>query len=74
MSIKCKIEIYRPLIFEFNSVYIQGKSFHDPDKKTLDLLRKLGLTKVSDGDEAVFIEGRNLPLVYLTALRLVYLL
>ncbi|GJX46557.1 hypothetical protein Tco_0271747 [Tanacetum coccineum] len=37
--------------------------------ETLDLFRGSGLTIVSEGNETVFIEGRKLPLVYLTALR-----
>ncbi|PWA88622.1 Aminoacyl-tRNA synthetase, class 1a, anticodon-binding [Artemisia annua] len=47
---------------------IKGKSSDDPIKKTLDLLRETHLATFSDGDEAVFFEGRKLPLVYLTAL------
>ncbi|PWA87719.1 Aminoacyl-tRNA synthetase, class 1a, anticodon-binding [Artemisia annua] len=35
---------------------------------TLDLLRKKGLTVESEGDKAIFIEGRKLSLVDLTAL------
>lgn len=62
------------VVFEFNSIYFQGKRSYDLYiSDTLDLLREKGLTIVSEGDEAVFIEGRKLPLVYLTALRLVYL-
>nr|GEX59007.1 arginine--tRNA ligase, chloroplastic/mitochondrial-like isoform X2 [Tanacetum cinerariifolium] len=41
---------------------------------TLDLLREKGLTVESDGDKAILIEGRKLPLVELTALWLVCLL
>ncbi|PWA88623.1 Aminoacyl-tRNA synthetase, class 1a, anticodon-binding [Artemisia annua] len=47
---------------------IKGKSSDDPIKKTLDLLREMDLATFSDGDETVLVEGRKLPLVYLTAL------
>ncbi|GJX40956.1 anticodon-binding aminoacyl-tRNA synthetase, class 1a [Tanacetum coccineum] len=70
-------------MLEYSGVVVRRKSIHDGDhldiegkssydlyiSETLDLLRGSGLTIVSEGDETVFIEGRKLPLVYLTALR-----
>lgn len=58
-------------VYQLLGVHMQeeGKrSYGSYISATLDLLRKKGLTVESEGDKAIFIEGRKLPLVDLTAL------
>ncbi|PWA86837.1 Aminoacyl-tRNA synthetase, class 1a, anticodon-binding [Artemisia annua] len=64
------VVVLRKRIHDEDHLDIEGKSSYDLYiSETLDLLRGKGLTIVSEGDGAVFIEGRKLPLVYLTTLR-----
>ncbi|GJZ75855.1 anticodon-binding aminoacyl-tRNA synthetase, class 1a [Tanacetum coccineum] len=64
------VVVLQKIIHDADHLDIEGKSSYDLYiSETLNLLRGKGLTIVSEGDEAVFIEGRKLPLVYLTALR-----
>ncbi|GKA39561.1 anticodon-binding aminoacyl-tRNA synthetase, class 1a [Tanacetum coccineum] len=63
------VVVLRKRFHDWDHLEIEGKSFLDPYiSKTLDSLKGKGLTIVSEGDEAVIIEGRKLPLVDLTAL------
>ncbi|PWA72562.1 arginine--tRNA ligase, cytoplasmic [Artemisia annua] len=57
------VVVHREIIHDGDHLDIEGNS------GILDLLRGNGLPVVSEGNETVFIEGRKLPLVYLTALR-----
>ncbi|GJZ87318.1 anticodon-binding aminoacyl-tRNA synthetase, class 1a [Tanacetum coccineum] len=64
------VVVLQKIIHDADHLDIEGKSSYDLYiSETLNLLRGKGLTIVSEGVEAVFIEGRKLPLVYLTALR-----
>ncbi|GJY95103.1 anticodon-binding aminoacyl-tRNA synthetase, class 1a [Tanacetum coccineum] len=64
------VVVLQKIIHDADHLDIEGKSSYDLYiSETLNLLRGKGLTILSEGDEAVFIEGRKLPLVYLTALR-----
>ncbi|GKD74670.1 hypothetical protein Tco_1332952 [Tanacetum coccineum] len=64
------VVVRRKRIHDGDHLDIEGKSSYDLYiSETLDLLRGSGLTIVSYGNETVFIEGRKLPLVYLTAWR-----
>ncbi|GJS38527.1 anticodon-binding aminoacyl-tRNA synthetase, class 1a [Tanacetum coccineum] len=51
------VVVLQKRIHDVNHLEIKGKSSDDPIRKTLNLLRKMGVTTVSDGDEAVYLKA-----------------
>ncbi|GJY97137.1 anticodon-binding aminoacyl-tRNA synthetase, class 1a [Tanacetum coccineum] len=59
-ALACMLEysgvvVLQKRIHDLNHLEIKGKSSDDPIRKTLDLLREMGSTTVSNGDEAVYL-------------------
>ncbi|GJV98313.1 anticodon-binding aminoacyl-tRNA synthetase, class 1a [Tanacetum coccineum] len=58
-ALACMLEysgvVLQKRIHDVNHLEIKGKSSDDPIRKTLDLLREMGSTTVSNGDEAVYL-------------------